>query len=104
MMIGLLILSFILFWGGGPSRDRLGFRFWKHPGAANTYLEEGNTGRFCALLSTLVLSAFPFTFAPELLVATGGEMESPRRNCKPSQRDDMYPGVSRPVRIHLGHE
>ena len=80
MMTGLLILSFILFWGGGPSRDRLGFRYWKHPGAANTYLEEGNTGRFCALLSTLVLSAFPFTFAPELLVCTGGEMESPRRN------------------------
>lgn len=80
MMIGLLILSFILFWGGGPSDDRLGFRYWKHPGAANTYLEEGNTGRFLALLSTWVLSAFPFTFAPELLVVTGGEMESPRRN------------------------
>ncbi|GAB7350062.1 hypothetical protein MBLNU459_g0731t1 [Dothideomycetes sp. NU459] len=80
MMMGLLILSFILFWGGGPSRDRLGFRYWKHPGAANTYLEEGNTGRFLALLSTWVLSAFPFTFAPELLVVTGGEMESPRRN------------------------
>lgn len=80
MMIGLLILSFILFWGGGPSRDRLGFRYWKHPGPTNQYLEEGNTGRFLALLSTWVLSAFPFTFAPELLVVTGGEMESPRRN------------------------
>jgi len=80
MMIGLLLLSFILFWGGGPSRERLGFRYWQHPGATNVYLEKGNTGRFCALLETLVLSAFPFTFAPELLVATGGEMESPRRN------------------------
>lgn len=80
MMIGLLILSFILFWGGGPNRDRLGFRYWKNPGAANEYLAEGNTGRFLALISTWVLSAFPFTFAPELLVVTGGEMESPRRN------------------------
>lgn len=80
MMMGLLLLSFILFWGGGPNHDRLGFRYWKHPGAANTYLAEGNTGRFLALLSTWVLSAFPFTFAPELLVVTGGEMESPRRN------------------------
>ena len=80
MMMGLLLLSFILFWGGGPSKDRLGFRYWQHPGAANTYLGDGNTGRFLALLSTWVLSAFPFTFAPELLVVTGGEMESPRRN------------------------
>lgn len=80
MMMGLLLLSFILFWGGGPNHDRLGFRYWKDPGAANTYLAEGNTGRFLALLSTWVLSAFPFTFAPELLVVTAGEMESPRRN------------------------
>lgn len=86
MMIGLLILSFILFWGGGPDRDRLGFRYWERPGAANTYLATGNTGRFLALLSTLVLSAFPFTFAPELLVATGGEMESPRRNLPTAAR------------------
>lgn len=57
MILGLLLLSFILFWGGGPHHDRLGFRYWKDPGAANTYLEPGNTGRFVALLSTLVLSA-----------------------------------------------
>lgn len=57
MIIGLLFMSFILFWGGGPHHDRLGFRYWKNPGAANTYLEEGNAGRFIALLSTLVLSA-----------------------------------------------
>ncbi|KAF2842993.1 histidine permease [Patellaria atrata CBS 101060] len=80
MMIGILMVSFILFWGGGPNRDRLGFRFWEDPGAANTYLAGGDLGRFLALLSTLVLSSFPFAFAPELLVVTGGEMKSPRRN------------------------
>lgn len=80
MMIGLLILSFILFWGGGPSRQRLGFHYWKDPGAVNTYIKEGDAGRMIAFTKTLVLSAFPFTFAPELLVVTGGEMQSPRRN------------------------
>jgi amino acid transporter len=90
MMIGLLILSFILFWGGGPNHDRLGFRYWKHPGAANTYLVGGDTGRFLALLSTLVLSAFPFTFAPELVVVTAGEMKSPRRNLPIAARRYAY--------------
>ena len=90
MMIGLLMVSFILFWGGGPNRDRLGFRYWKHPGAANTYLADGDTGRFLALLSCWVLSAFPFTFAPELVVVTGGEMKSPRRNLPIAARRYIY--------------
>ncbi|KAF2710369.1 hypothetical protein K504DRAFT_430834 [Pleomassaria siparia CBS 279.74] len=90
MMVGLIMVSFILFWGGGPSHDRLGFRYWKDPGPVNTYLKGGDTGRFLALLSTLVLSAFPFTFAPELLVATGGEMRSPRRNLPVAARRYIY--------------
>jgi len=89
-MIGLLILSFILFWGGGPTRDRLGFRYWHNPGAAHPYILGGNTGRFISFWETLVLSVFPFTFAPELLVVTGGEMESPRRNLPIASRRYFY--------------
>ncbi|KAF2098511.1 histidine permease [Rhizodiscina lignyota] len=90
MMIGLLLVSIVIFFGGGPSHDRLGFRYWNHPGAANTYLASGNTGRFLALLSTVVLSAFPFTFAPELMVVTGGEMKNPRRNLPTAARRYIY--------------
>ena len=90
MMIGLLLLSFILFWGGGPSHQRLGFHYWKDPGAINTWLEPGSRGRFIAFLETLVLSAFPFTFAPELLVVTGGEMQSPRRNLPVAAKRYFY--------------
>jgi len=90
MMIGLLILSVVLFFGGGPSKDRLGFRYWENPGAANTYLAGGDLGRFLALLSTFVLSAFPFTFAPELLIVTAGEMHSPRRNLPIAARRYIY--------------
>ncbi|KAF2206852.1 hypothetical protein CERZMDRAFT_63158 [Cercospora zeae-maydis SCOH1-5] len=87
MMIGLLMMSVVLFFGGGPDKDRLGFRYWQNPGAVNEYLvKDRDTGRFLALLSTIVLSAFPFAFAPELLVATGGEMESPRRNLPTAAR------------------
>jgi len=58
----------------------LGFHNWKDPGATNTWLRPGATGRFIAFVEVVVLSAFPFTFAPELLVVTGGEMKNPRRN------------------------
>ncbi|KAK5050874.1 hypothetical protein LTR84_003433 [Exophiala bonariae] len=80
LILGLLCLSFILFWGGGPSRDRLGFRYWQNPGAAKELLTAGSTGYFVSFWKTLILSVFPFGFAPELLVVAAGEMESPRRN------------------------
>jgi amino acid transporter len=90
MMIGLLMVSVILFFGGGPDHDRLGFRYWEDPGATTTYLETGDLGRFLALLKTLVLASFPFAFAPELLIVTGGEMESPRRNLPIAARRYFY--------------
>lgn len=75
------VTSFIIFCGGGPNQTgALGFHYWKEPGATNTYLKTGSAGRAIAFFAVLVSSAFPFTFAPELLVVTGGEMKSPRRN------------------------
>ncbi|OKL63769.1 hypothetical protein UA08_00694 [Talaromyces atroroseus] len=85
-VIGLLILAFILFWGGGPSHDRLGFRYWKDPGATNTLIVGGGAGRFVAALATLINSVLPFDFSPEMIIVTGGEIQSPRRNLPISAR------------------
>lgn len=77
---GLLLLSFILFWGGGPNRERLGFHYWKDPGATNTQILTGDVGRLIAAVATIISSALPFTFTPEMVVITSGELKSPRRN------------------------
>lgn len=80
-IIGLLILSFVLFWGGGPNQNGiLGFHYWKDPGATGTWLVDGGSGTFVAFVGTVVLSAFPFAFAPELLIFTSGEVDNPRKN------------------------
>ncbi|OJJ51801.1 hypothetical protein ASPZODRAFT_127935 [Penicilliopsis zonata CBS 506.65] len=89
-LLGLLMLSFILFWGGGPNRERLGFHYWKDPGAMNTYLVSGDAGRFVGLLKSVVSSAIAFIFAPELIIISGGEMESPRRNVPRAARRYIY--------------
>ncbi|EEH47577.1 uncharacterized protein PADG_03661 [Paracoccidioides brasiliensis Pb18] len=89
-LLGLLMLSFILFLGGGPRRQRLGFHYWRDPGAAKEHILTGDTGRFVALLQTVVLGAFAFLFAPELVVTTAGEMESPRRNIPQASRRFFY--------------
>ncbi|KAF6836758.1 proline permease [Colletotrichum plurivorum] len=80
LIIGLVFLSAVLFFGGGPNRDRLGFRYWMHPGPVNTYIEEGHAGRFIALLQSFVLASFAFVLVPEQLIVTAGEMQSPRHN------------------------
>lgn len=65
--------------GGGPNHDRIGFRYWHNPGALNTYLEEGGTGRFLAIMGAVVQAAFSFS-GMELVALTASETESPRRN------------------------
>jgi amino acid transporter len=82
-----------LFSNSNPANQHgiLGFHYWKDPGATNTWLGyTGDTGRFVALLEVVILSAFPFTFAPELLVVTGGEMKSPRRNLPKAAKRYFY--------------
>ncbi|KAI1767297.1 amino acid permease/ SLC12A domain-containing protein [Hypoxylon sp. FL1150] len=79
-IIGLLILSVVLFFGGGPNHTRLGFWYWQDPGATKEYLVDGAGGRFCAFLFTLIYSCFSFNFSPELVLISAGEMQSPRKN------------------------
>ncbi|XRM42621.1 hypothetical protein ABZX51_005831 [Aspergillus tubingensis] len=80
MITGLIMMAFILAVGGGPSHERIGFRYWNNPGAMNEYLLDGSRGRFCGFLYALVFSMFSFVFGPELIVLTSGEMRSPRKN------------------------
>lgn len=44
-IIGLIILGIVLFFGGGPNHDRLGFRYWQRPGAFIPFAASGDTGR-----------------------------------------------------------
>jgi amino acid transporter len=78
-IVGLLIMAFIVDLGGGPKHDRLGFRFWKNPGAMKEYDSTGDTGRFLGLFSTLVNAAFSYS-GVELVAVAAGEAENPRKN------------------------
>lgn len=78
-IVGLLIFAFIIDLGGGPTHDRLGFRYWKHPGAMKEYVALGNKGRFLGLFSTLVNAAFSYG-GVEMVAVAAGEAEDPRRN------------------------
>lgn len=78
VIIGIILLSIILVLGGGPDHDRKGFRYWKDPGAFNTYISDGDAGRFYAVLLTMVSATFAF-LGTELVGVTVGEAQNPRK-------------------------
>lgn len=83
--LGLIILLFVIALGGGPTKDRIGFRFWKNPGAFLEYTDsskklviDGAKGRFVAFISVLVTSVFAF-LGTELVGITFAETRNPRK-------------------------
>ncbi|MCJ1450203.1 hypothetical protein MMC28_000532 [Mycoblastus sanguinarius] len=91
-ILGLLILGVVLFFGGGPNHDRLGFHHWRDPGAFKSYPMPGlgNTGKFLAFWTALVRSGFAFVLSPELITIAAGESKAPRLNIPKAGRRFVY--------------
>lgn len=70
-IVGLLILALCIDLGAGD-QGRLGFRYWKSPGAMKEYIGTGDTGRFAGLFATLVNAAFSYGGVEMVAVAAGG--------------------------------
>jgi amino acid transporter len=104
-IIGLLFLAVILFFGGGPSHDRIGFRYWNNPGAMNEYLVSGARGRFCGFLKVMqpprstaaannggksfVNACFAFS-GSEVICVAASETLNPRRNIPKAVRRTFW--------------
>ncbi|EMD35788.1 hypothetical protein CERSUDRAFT_96012 [Gelatoporia subvermispora B] len=76
----LIILGIILDLGGGPNHDRLGFRYWKHPGPFVQYDNvPGAKGQFLGFFAVLTQAAFSF-IGTEIVAIAAAEAKNPRRN------------------------
>ncbi|TFK39733.1 general APC amino acid permease [Crucibulum laeve] len=91
LILALLLSGLIIDLGGGPQGDRIGFRYWKNPGALNRagLVSNLSTDRFLAILSVLVQAAFSFQ-AMELVAIAASETESPRRNITKAVKRVFY--------------
>ncbi|QLG74434.1 hypothetical protein HG535_0G03170 [Zygotorulaspora mrakii] len=91
VMLGLIILMFILMLGGGPNHDRLGFRYWKNPGAFKPYSEDisGSIGKFVSFVSVFVNAIFAY-LGVELTGIVAAEAQNPRRNIPRAIKLTMY--------------
>lgn len=87
-IIGLIICGFVIFFGGAPTHDRLGFRYWNHPGAFAEHLvpTHRNTARFLDTWTAIIRSSLAFVLGPELIITSSGEVERPRANIAKASR------------------
>lgn len=68
----LQILGLVLDLGGGPNHDRIGFRYWKNPGAFNQYDGiSGSKGRFLGWWAVMTQAAFSYLGTEIVAVSRG---------------------------------
>lgn len=90
LVIVLLILTcLVISLGGQPSHDRLGFRYWRDPGAFGSYLVDGATGRFLGFWACMVQACFAYT-GTEVVGAAFGETPAPRKNVPKAIRQTLW--------------
>ncbi|WYZ38131.1 hypothetical protein EsH8_III_000045 [Colletotrichum jinshuiense] len=77
-IIGLIIGGLVIDLGGGPSGDRIGFRYWQNPGAFNSYLVPGSAGNFLAFWKVLLSAAFSYGNI-QVVAISGSETRQPRK-------------------------
>lgn len=73
MLAGLIILAIVLAAGGGPSGERIGFKYWNDPGPANAWLVEGSSGLFVSFLGVIVSVVLP-VWHPHPVLPTAATM------------------------------
>jgi amino acid transporter len=73
--LGLIILGIILDLGGGPDHDRIGFRYWKHPGPFVQFDGiAGAKGRFLGFAKVLTQAAFSYLGTEIVAVSTSSSV------------------------------
>ena len=89
LIIGFLLFSFIVVLGGNPQHDRIGFRYWKDPGAFNSQYVEGGGGRFLAIWGVFNTAAFAIG-GPDFIANCASETINPRRNIPKAVKRVIY--------------
>ncbi|KAH7920395.1 hypothetical protein BV22DRAFT_1050370 [Leucogyrophana mollusca] len=77
---GLIVLGIVLDLGGGPTHDRIGFRYWRNPGPFAQYDGiSGAKGQFIGWSRVVTQAAFSYT-GTEVVAIAAAEAKNPRRN------------------------
>ncbi|WVR04493.1 hypothetical protein IAU60_001497 [Kwoniella sp. DSM 27419] len=86
----LILVSLVITLGGAPNHDRIGFRYWKEPGAFTNFNGiTGSKGHFLGFLAALVNASFSF-IGVETVVVAAGESKNPHKVIPKATRRVTY--------------
>ncbi|KAF5518133.1 putative proline-specific permease put4 [Colletotrichum aenigma] len=89
LIFGFLLFTFVVVLGGNPKHDRIGFRYWRDPGAFNETYTKGTTGRFLSIWGIFNTAAFAIG-GPDFIANCASEAVNPRRNIPKAVRRVIY--------------
>ncbi|KAK6996015.1 amino acid permease/ SLC12A domain-containing protein [Favolaschia claudopus] len=78
LVLGCIIGGLVIDLGAGPVHDRIGFRYWKNPGAFTPFITAGNTGKFLGWFEVLLQVTYSYV-GMEGLAMAAAEVQNPRR-------------------------
>ncbi|KAK8110152.1 general amino acid permease [Apiospora kogelbergensis] len=88
--VGLLLVSIVITAGGAPNHEKVGFKYWREPGAWHDFQGiTGSTGHFLGFLSAFVNASFSF-IGVETVVITAAEAVNPHKTIPSSARNVTY--------------
>nr|GAT55187.1 predicted protein [Mycena chlorophos] len=64
LVLGCIIGGLVVDLGGGPVHERIGFQYWKNPGAFAPYILSGPTGKFLGWFHTLLQAVCSLPLQP----------------------------------------
>ncbi|KAF4972262.1 hypothetical protein FSARC_1159 [Fusarium sarcochroum] len=89
VMTTLILTCFVISMGGQPSGKRIGFAYWKNPGAFGEYLLEGPKGHLLGFWAAIVQSTFAYT-GTEVVGVAFGEAPNPKKTIRTAIRQTLW--------------
>nr|XP_031857118.1 uncharacterized protein CI109_007503 [Kwoniella shandongensis]KAA5524189.1 hypothetical protein CI109_007503 [Kwoniella shandongensis] len=77
LVVGLILAGLVVDLGGGPNHERIGFRYWRDPGAFAEYHSPGHMGKFLGTFTNFVQAAGSY-MGTELITIAAAEVKNPR--------------------------
>lgn len=89
VLVTLIITCIVITSGGTPAHHKIGFHYWRDPGAFAPYLVEGSTGRFLGFWACLVQSCFAYV-GSEVVGIAFGEAPNPEKTIRKSSFQSLF--------------
>ncbi|KAH9908949.1 amino acid permease/ SLC12A domain-containing protein [Xylariomycetidae sp. FL2044] len=80
LIVAVNIMALVVTCGGGPTHERIGFRYWRDPGLFVQYLDfPGSLGQFLGFWTTFENAIYAYSGIQNITIAAA-ETQNPRRN------------------------